>query len=119
MIVVLPLPDKRLSPNARVHYHTLATAKRKAKADALIATMAAVNGGMREERHRRAGTGPIAVGIFYYPPTRRNRDFDNALSSLKASLDGIAEALAVNDSRFLPTLQFMPPEKPGRVEIVL
>lgn len=29
----------------------------------------------------------------------------------------IADALGVNDKRFLPAYEFYPPEKPGRVEV--
>ena len=52
-------------------------------------------------------------------PDKRHRDADNAISSLKAHFDGIAEALGVNDKRFLPSFEFCEPEKPGRVEVVL
>ena len=38
--------------------------------------------------------------LFLYRVERR-RDRDNAMASLKAALDGIAEALGVDDSRFI------------------
>ena len=38
--------------------------------------------------------------MVFYPPCRRTRDKDNLLASMKSGLDGLADALAVNDSRF-------------------
>src|SRR3546814_1232582 len=46
--------------------------------------------------------GDIRVVLTFYPPDRRQRDRDNLLSNCKASLDGIADSLGVNDSRFVP-----------------
>jgi hypothetical protein len=47
------------------------------------------------------------------------RDFDNAIASLKASLDGLADALRVDDNRFRLSFAWGEPCKPGRVEIVI
>ena len=46
--------------------------------------------------------GPLHVWIDGYPTDRRRRDADGLLSSLKAALDGIAKAMGVDDSRFVP-----------------
>lgn len=37
-------------------------------------------------------------------PDRRARDRDNLLAASKPSLDGIADALGVNDARFNPVI---------------
>lgn len=63
------------------------------------------------------GDAPIALHITFYPPDKRRRDRDNAQASLKHHLDGIADALGVDDYRFRPTYDFAEPEKPGRVEV--
>lgn len=119
MIVTLPWPSSRLSPNARLHWASLAAAKRKAKADASAATMAACNGGMREVRMSFRGIAPIPLTITFYPPDNRRRDRDNMQFAMKAALDGVAEALGVDDYRFHPSYAFAAAEKPGRVEITL
>ena len=41
----------------------------------------------------------------------------NFLNRLKPAIDGIADALGVNDARFVPSIEFREPEAPGRVEI--
>jgi crossover junction endodeoxyribonuclease RusA len=38
---------------------------------------------------------------------------------MKPVFDGIADALGVNDKRFVPAYTFAPAEKPGRIEITI
>jgi Holliday junction resolvase RusA-like endonuclease len=42
------------------------------------------------------------VKITFAAPDRIRRDLDNLHGAMKASLDGIAKALGVDDSRFVP-----------------
>lgn len=119
MKVVLPWPDRRLSPNARAHWAVLAGVKAKARRDAAYATYAALEGGLREARLSLAGEGAITFRVTFYPPDKRHRDDDNMVASIKAARDGIAEALAVNDRRFRAEYYFNEPCKPGRVEVEL
>ncbi len=115
MIVSLPWPDKRLSPNARTHWAALAKVKKLARADAhRLATIAIP---LRDKRAIAAVEGRIPIVVRFYPPDARLRDDDNAIASFKAARDGLADALGIDDRRFLPTYQFMEPEKPGRVEV--
>lgn len=117
MKIVLPWPDRRLSPNARVNWRAKAGPKKKARADATIATYGALDRGLRDVRAALSGEHPIPLTIRFYPPDARRRDRDNAQASLKHALDGIADALAVDDYRFRPTYEFAAPEAPGRVEV--
>lgn len=119
MKIVLPWPDKRLSSNARLHWAAKVAPKKKARADAAVATYGAINGGVRELRAALAGDAPIPLTIRFFPPDARRRDRDNMQSSLKHALDGIADALGVDDYRFRPTYEFAAPEKPGRVEVTI
>lgn len=119
MLIVLPWPDRRLSPNARVHWRAKAPVTAKARADGADATYEALNGGLREARAALRGDGPIALTITFYPPDRRHRDDDGMIGAFKAARDGIADALSVNDRRFRPTYVFAEPCKPGRVEVQL
>lgn len=49
---------------------------------------------------RASPIGKIAYRFSFFPPDRRARDEDNLIASMKSSLDGIAEALRVNDKNF-------------------
>lgn len=119
MRIVLPWPDKRLSPNARIHWRAKAPVKVKARADATLATYAALDCGVRDVRQRMAGDEPIPMTITFYPPDNRRRDRDNAQASLKHAMDGIADALGVDDYRFRPHYVFADAEKPGKIEVVI
>ena len=117
MKITLPWPDKRLSPNARVHYMALYRAKAKAKDDAWTLTREVCP--TKADREAFAGEGPIPLIISITPPDKRKRDRDNMQYMLKAALDGIALGLDVDDYRFHPTYHFSAPEKPGRIEVAL
>ena len=62
--------------------------------------------------------GKIPIEITFYPPDRRHRDADNMVASIKAGLDGLADALKVNDRQFLPTFKFSDEIK-GMVKVQL
>lgn len=119
ILIVLPWPSAALSPNARSHWRRVAAHKKKARADGANATLAAFNGTAREVRDSLAGDFGIAVNVAFFPPDNRRRDADNAVASMKAYLDGIADALRVDDRRFVPSFRFADVEKPGRVEVSL
>ena len=59
--------------------------------------------------------------IDFYPPDKRKRDDDGLLSSMKAARDGIADALGIDDSRFVshPFLHHDCVRKGGMVKITL
>ena len=40
------------------------------------------------------------VAITFLPPDRRRRDLDNCLASFKAGIDGLADVLGVDDSKW-------------------
>lgn len=95
--LVLPWPDtKNLSPNSRIHWAQKAKAKAKARKDACLIAKSA--GWHRVEWPE----GRLAVWIDYYAPDRRHRDIDNLLASSKAMLDGVADAMGVDDRHFVP-----------------
>jgi crossover junction endodeoxyribonuclease RusA len=117
--IVLPWPDKRLSPNARIHWRAKAAIKAKARADAHFLALEAAGYSLGSIRTDLAGDAPIPLCVTFYPPDKRHRDDDNMVASAKHARDGIADALKVNDRRFRPHYVFAEPEKPGRVEIVI
>lgn len=93
--LILPWPDRALHPNGRVHWSRRAKQAKWAKSHGFVT---AHNAGWRGYLPE----GPIHVWIDGYPPDKRRRDADGLLSSLKASLDGIADAMGVDDRRFVP-----------------
>ncbi len=62
--------------------------------------------------------GDIPIAIRFVPPNRRG-DRTNFPNRVKAYIDGIADALRVNDRRFSPIYQFDEPEAPGAVYVTL
>jgi len=117
MKITLSWPDKRLSPNARIHHHELAPVKAAARSDAAKATWAAAPAPVR--RAIASGEGRIELTVRFFPPDKRHRDDDNMIGAFKAARDGIADGLGVNDRRFRAHYIFADPEKPGRIEVVL
>ena len=117
MRIVLPWPDKRLSPNARLHWKPKSAGVKKARWDAAYAALEAAGGALSEFRRTWAEQTRIPVRFRFYAPDRRARDDDKVIACMKAARDGIADALGVNDRRFQSTYEFAEPEKPGRVEI--
>ena len=110
--LVLPWPDRKLHPNHRAHWSVKAKAAKRARIDGNL---------MAREVGWNLVTwpdGPLHVWIDGYAIDRRRRDADGLLSSLKPWLDGIAEAMGVDDSRFIPH-PWVKPEirKPAEVRI--
>lgn len=98
MEIELPYPDKILSPNSRSHWAQKSKAAKKARSDAFYIAKAA-----GYDKNTFAGyEGRLHFWIDIYAKTRNYPDADNVLSSLKNSLDGIADALELNDRRFVP-----------------
>jgi crossover junction endodeoxyribonuclease RusA len=93
--VTLPWPDRRLSPNARVHWSKKARVSKRARKDAFILTCSAIQ---LNPLDMLGDTLPLH--ITFRPKDRRRRDEDNLIASMKPYLDGIAQALGVDDSRF-------------------
>ena len=118
MKITLPWPDRRLSPNSRTHWGTLSTVKAKARKDAAYLTFDAMQKHLATQAHFQ-GEGKLPVKVTFYPPDNRRRDDDNMVASFKASRDGIADALGIDDRRFQPEYHFADPVKPGRIEVEL
>ena len=60
--------------------------------------------------------GNIKLTITFEMPDKRKRDADNCLAAAKGALDGLADALFVNDQLFQPIMIYrVEGEKPGRL----
>jgi len=92
--LILGWPAKALHPNARVHWAVRARAAREARQTAAWATKAAW-------ARLTLPDGPLHLWIDFFPPDRRKRDDDGLLAAFKPHRDGIADALGIDDSRFV------------------
>lgn len=88
-IVTLPWPAKALNGHAKGHWRKKSVATAKARGWAKIAAMAA-----KVERCPNA-----TLFIEYYPTSYRG-DVHNVPASLKAYIDGIADAMGCDDRGF-------------------
>ena len=108
-MIILQWPSSDLSPNSRCHWAKKAKAAKAARQAAGWATKAA---GVRIK-----GSGAIDLHILFYPPNKRRFDLDGLLSRLKSSLDGVADALNVDDNRFTLMIERREAVKGGEVRI--
>ena len=113
MIIVLPFPPSALAG------HNNGTWRKR---DKVVATYRAEAFHLTRDALRKQGftktDGDIAISIRFIPTNERG-DRVNYPIRIKCQLDGIAEALGVNDKQFLPSYIFEPACKPGRVEVIL
>ena len=118
-IIVLPLPNRVLSPNCPVASHRT----RMMKARATKAYRAKAE---EEAIQQRVETGPwkrAQARLTFYWKDKRRRDIRNAESMMKAAYDGIVDAGVLADDSYdvlthQPTVFEHDPECP-RVEIVI
>ncbi len=92
MILELPWPPKELSPNARLHWAKLAKAKKAYRAECAYLAIA--------QGIRKVEADKLHLSLTFFAPTRRAYDLDNALARMKAGLDGLADVLGVDDSKW-------------------
>ena len=113
--VVLPWPAHGLSPNARCHWVV------KGKLVLIARRIAYAETRRKTDGRRAVPDGRIGYRCSFFPPDRRARDEDNLIASLKSSLDGIAQALRIDDKCFhLLEPAVREPDRPhGHVEIDL
>ena len=115
LTIELPWPSSKLLPNRAKGLHWGQTSGLRASAfeAAYLLTHQAVG---KYSGVWYSLTGNVPLTITFNPPDKRKRDLDGALSSLKTSLDGVATALTIDDSKFNPiTLKRGAPVKGGSV----
>lgn len=89
----LPWPSKDLSPNARIHHMTHYRAKKAFRESCYWLT---------KKSGVLLGKTPYRLDLVFFAPDTRRRDRDNLLASMKSGIDGMAQALGVDDSLFDP-----------------
>lgn len=124
MTLILPIPDGRISPNAR-----RGESKFAAMGKARLVKLHRVRARLRTLEaigtlyHSKGAAVPTFTGytLAHFFPTAAWRDDDNADAACKAYRDGIADALGIDD-RQLPKLALSTRDKDAkwpRVEITL
>jgi crossover junction endodeoxyribonuclease RusA len=94
MIVKLPYPDKVIWPNGR-------TLNRKYKSASVKAHRGWAHSAALGAKHGQQFTAPVTVRLVVYPKARGPLpDQDNCIAACKAYLDGIADAIGINDRDF-------------------
>ena len=111
----LPFPDKALWPNGRAHWATKSRAVKSHRGWAFAAAKAAgakaANGAFSIE---------VSIAVTVHPKTRHPIDRDNCVAALKSYLDGIADALGVDDRLFnTPSIAFGEPVKGGLLTLTV
>ena len=109
--ITLPWPPKELSPNARVHWSKKAKRTAQYRENAQWETYI--------ELGERQAAFPVLAVVTFHPPDKRKRDIDNMLGSIKAGLDGIADMIGVDDSKWVMELRRGAPVKGGEVRVEL
>lgn len=109
-MIELPFPPASLSGHNKGHWHAKSGIVAKHRQWARLATLAAKIGAPL--------SGDIRVSVTFYPPNRRG-DRINFCNRMKPYFDGIADALGVNDSRFVPQYHFAEPVHNARVVVTI
>jgi crossover junction endodeoxyribonuclease RusA len=93
MQVTLPYPPRELSPNSRCHWRAKARIGKDYRRTVFYLC--------REANLSVAFNGKVHIALHFYPPDNRRRDMVTMVASCKFLLDGLAEALKINDERFV------------------
>lgn len=112
----LPWPPKELSPNARMHWATLARWKKKYRHACGMTAL---------EQLGQAGklslleTDNLTLTMVFYPPQRREYDRDNLSARMKSGLDGLCDTLKIDDKLFKTVSVTVSPDIGGFVKIFI
>lgn len=96
--VIFPWPSKDLNPNVRSHWSAKSKAAKAYRAACYVLTKQALNG---NGRNYPPLAEKLHLWLSFYPPDRRHRDDDNMIAAFKSGRDGLAEALGINDKKFV------------------
>lgn len=88
--ITLPFPDSRLSPNRRMDRRWITNVRQMARNTGYFLT--------KDANLHVPDKTPLHLYLTFCPPNHRRRDIDNLLSASKSTLDGMFQALGVDDS---------------------
>lgn len=90
--IKLDWPPSTLSPNRRQHWAKLASAKKVYRHACYLATC--------QQRPGAVPDGDLHLTLRFSAKDRRRYDKDNLLARMKAGIDGVCDALGIDDVRF-------------------
>lgn len=93
LTIILPLPNPALSPNVAIGSY----GGRMKKAAAAKRYRRLAREAVEAEEIETAPWDRVIVGAKFFHKTKRRRDTDNAMASLKAAYDGIVDSGLVPD----------------------
>lgn len=98
LTIILPWPDTALMPNKKNgrHWGNTQAAKVRARQDGYFGAKQALGANTLAMADR------MPTRITFVAPDRRSRDIDGLLGCIKANLDGIAQAIGIDDKHFRP-----------------
>lgn len=95
MQVIFPWYPKELSPNARAHWTLKAKKNKEYKGVCYYRTKEAIS------KSKASNYDHLKeFHLTFYKPNRRAMDADNMLASIKSGLDGMCQALRIDDQLF-------------------
>lgn len=92
---MLAWPPSELSPNRRLHWAKLAKAKKAYRHACWAVTLDQWQAGQHA-----VPDGALTLSMRFVPPDRRSYDRDNLVARMKSGLDGLCDALRIDDKRF-------------------
>lgn len=91
-VIILAWPSQPLWQNRKTHWAIQSRAIKKARSEAAIMA--------RSVGLRKAELIGARLEWAFIPPDNRKRDLPNAIAAMKPHIDGIADALGIDDSTF-------------------
>lgn len=91
-------PQKALWPNRPAHWSRRSVARRQQREEAYWATRVAIGSSGWPSTNTIITQLPVA--LTFLEPDRRARDLDNMTAAMKGALDGVSQALGVDDKLF-------------------
>ena len=102
--VVLGWPPTDLSPNARKHWAVVARAKKQYRKDCYSVSKEQLKKYKKETENIPER---LVLEMTFIPPDRSSYDRDNLVARMKSGIDGLADALKINDKRFNTVISTM------------
>lgn len=112
MKITFPWFLKELKPNHSCHYMQKAKAKAIYRAECEFITLKALESQDVDKESSE-------LEFTFYKPNRRHMDADNMLASMKSGIDGMCDALKINDKQFKRIVINVSEEIGGYVEVEL
>ena len=100
--IVLGWPPSDLSPNKRLHWAQLAKAKKSYRQKCNTVSKHQLKKYKFKELPEK-----LVLEMTFIPPDKRNYDRDNLVARMKSGIDGLADALRINDKRFNTVISTM------------